>query len=198
MNAKKPVYLRWWYFALAALFIVSGLSYLGTDVTVGLITALIGVAMLGLTFYKKKHPCATSAAKSSVGPALSFEAAGVGYYLDNLRSVGEASRSFDISEEEFLKKYSGGKTQYAYYFNKCVGALVPEPQNPHDPNAIMVTLDGVCVGHVPANLCSQVHELLKQSPIVKISPRGGPRRFVKDGVVYREDRAFNIYVDITV
>jgi hypothetical protein len=30
----------------------------------------------------------------------------------------------------------------------CIAELVPEPSNPHDPNAIMVKVEGRCVGHL--------------------------------------------------
>jgi hypothetical protein len=30
----------------------------------------------------------------------------------------------------------------------CIAELVPEPSNPHDPNAIMVKIEGRCVGHL--------------------------------------------------
>lgn len=31
---------------------------------------------------------------------------------------------------------------------ECMAELVPEPTNPYDPNAIKVTIDGACVGHL--------------------------------------------------
>lgn len=31
---------------------------------------------------------------------------------------------------------------------ECVAALVPEPDNPHDPNAVMVQIDGRLVGYL--------------------------------------------------
>lgn len=30
----------------------------------------------------------------------------------------------------------------------CIAELVPEPTNPHDPNAIMVKVEGKCVGYL--------------------------------------------------
>lgn len=30
----------------------------------------------------------------------------------------------------------------------CIAELVPEPMNPHDPNAIMVKVEGRCVGYL--------------------------------------------------
>lgn len=30
----------------------------------------------------------------------------------------------------------------------CLAELVPEPTNPHDPHAIMVTINGACVGYL--------------------------------------------------
>lgn len=35
----------------------------------------------------------------------------------------------------------------------CV--LIPEPWNPHDPNAVAVAVDGLQVGHLPAELAEE-------------------------------------------
>lgn len=32
--------------------------------------------------------------------------------------------------------------------HECLAELVPEPTNPHDPNAIMVKVEGKCVGYL--------------------------------------------------
>jgi hypothetical protein len=48
----------------------------------------------------------------------------------------------------------------------CVAELVPEPTNPYDRNAIKVTIDGACVGHLSrqdaVTLGSAVREAIKR------------------------------------
>lgn len=196
MRGKKPFYFKWWYFAIAALFAVSGFSLLGESIGAAVLGLLLGAAMVGWSIYKKKvAPKAVPV--GAPGQTFSFEAAGVYYHRNALISVASPGRGFDLPDDEFAERFSDGRTVYQYYFNNCVGALVPEPENPHDQNAIKVTLDGECVGHVPANLTGTVAALMAQNAIVRISVRGGPRRYVKDGAVYKLPGDFTVYVDIT-
>jgi len=154
----------------------------------------VGLCML-IYYFTRKGKQKSYPTVANNGASLSFQAAGTYYYLDNLKAAGEKSRAFYIPDAEFLSKYANGKTVYEYYFSGAVGTLVPEPSNPHDKNAIMVTLNGLCVGHVPADLCLYVADLLREKRPYRISARGGPRRYVNNGVVYREDHSFSIYVD---
>lgn len=196
MKAKKPVYLRWWYFALAALFAVSGMSLFGQDNGAAALGLVFCAAMVGWSIYKKKvGPKAVPV--GAPGQPFSFQAAGVYHHQGALISVASPGRGFDLPDDQFAERFSDGRSVYQYYFNNCVGALVPEPENPHDPNAIKVTLDGACVGYVPADLTGTVAALMAHNPAIKISARGGPRRYTKDGAVYKLPGDFTVYVDIT-
>lgn len=125
----------------------------------------------------------------------SFEAVGVEYRLDNLMSVSQASRSFKSQDDVFLEKYSDGRKVYKYFFNNSIGALEPEPDNPHDKNAIKVMLDGVHIAYVPAALCLDVSRLLNSgyTPVVKV--KGGPFKKVENGQVASYDDDFRVFVD---
>jgi hypothetical protein len=48
---------------------------------------------------------------------------------------------------------------------------VPEPENPHDPKAIKVLVDGVHVGYIKAGSCAHIHKLIRENRIQKIVPR---------------------------
>lgn len=125
----------------------------------------------------------------------SFEAVGVEYRLDNLLSVSQSSRSFNYPDEVFLEKYSDGRNIFKYFFNNSIGTLEPEPDNPHDKNAIKVMLDGVHIAYVPAALCLDVSRLLNSgyTPVVKV--KGGPFKKVENGQVTSYDNDFRVFVD---
>lgn len=89
-----------------------------------------------------------------------------------------------------------GNAYSNYYFNDCEARLVPEPTNRHDKNAVMITLDGKCVGYVPANLCAQVKRLMKGFYDLTVQVRGGPSKVAYDGKVYRDKQEYHIYVTI--
>jgi len=40
--------------------------------------------------------------------------------------------------------------------------VVPEPENPHDPMALQLLLDGALLGYIPAELTSEIHDALKR------------------------------------
>ena len=46
--------------------------------------------------------------------------------------------------------------------NDAVCVLIPEPWNPHDPNAVAVAIDGQHVGHLPADLAEDYAEPLAE------------------------------------
>lgn len=46
--------------------------------------------------------------------------------------------------------------------------LIEEPDNPHDKNAIMVCVNRNKIGHVPANKCKYVKEILRNGIIKHI------------------------------
>lgn len=49
--------------------------------------------------------------------------------------------------QEALHLLCGRKADEAIHF-ECIAGLVPEPSNPHDPNAVMIQIEGRCVGYL--------------------------------------------------
>jgi hypothetical protein len=49
--------------------------------------------------------------------------------------------------QDAIRKACGWKKGTDTHFD-CMAELVPEPTNPFDPNAIMVRIDGACVGYL--------------------------------------------------
>lgn len=66
---------------------------------------------------------------------------------------GPGEFEFDIVGESFyqdaLDQICGGKLPEGHD-HECVAYLVPEPDNPHDANAVAVYIDNLKVGHVPS------------------------------------------------
>lgn len=49
--------------------------------------------------------------------------------------------------QEALRRVSGAPRTGGWRF-ECTACLVPEPTNPHDPKAVMVQIEGECVGYL--------------------------------------------------
>jgi hypothetical protein len=47
-----------------------------------------------------------------------------------------------------LDRAAGGRTEHGPVHVAHIAGLAPEPSNPHDPNAVVVQLDGATVGHL--------------------------------------------------
>ena len=90
------------------------------------------------------------------------------YYLENLYSVGTERPKYKLSDEKLVKQATG-KRAFKYGFPQEPVTLVPEPNNPHDKNAIQVLLCGVLIGYVPADLCGQVKQILKKNQIQRLN-----------------------------
>ena len=62
-------------------------------------------------------------------------------------------------------------TVYEYTFDPQRVDLIPEPENPKDPKAIKVLVDGVHVGYIKAGSCAHIHRLIRENRIESIEPR---------------------------
>lgn len=64
---------------------------------------------------------------------------------------GDGAFEFEIVGESHyqtaLAVICGGKTENGHE-RYCVAYLIPEPDNPHDPNAILVEINGLQVGYI--------------------------------------------------
>lgn len=73
--------------------------------------------------------------------------------------------------------------------------LIHEPDNEHDPNAIMVVLDGKLVGYMPAKECKHILHLMENDLIVsvKYEAYGGKYKCVnEDYDAYRDKSTYTM------
>lgn len=70
--------------------------------------------------------------------------------------VGESHHQLEI------ERIAGGRTGNSAHM-ECVATLVPEPDNPHDPNAVLVTIDGLSVGYLEHNIAPLFNAALQMT-----------------------------------
>ena len=124
---------------------------------------------MGLFNRKKK-----TQPKPQLPSSYTFEVAGFNYYRDGM---------FEVLTEnpDYKNPKSTAKPVYKYkYFDK-VCDLIPEPDNPYDSNAILVSYNGVKLGHVPADETDNIRVLLANGYIPKLNIVAGHHK------VYEED-----------
>lgn len=124
-----------------------------------------------------------------------YRVAGLFARMENFYAVAQRHRDFGCADDVFLQKHSGGRAVYEYRLKRgSKVSLVPEPENPHDPNAIAVYVDDVHIGYIPAVDCTEVHQLLSGEHTVSAYVAGGARKWVQDGRVMTDSSELDVIV----
>ena len=100
--------------------------------------------------------------------AYNFSVTGVYYHRDEIiEGLMEENPEYEYTKKEI--KENGLEDTYLYKYSIAFADadLVPEPDNPHDPDAIKVIADGVFVGYVPAKETKAVRKITNEKEIIK-------------------------------
>lgn len=148
---------------MLVLCIVMGLMFLLLGVAVSPIFLLGVVAAVLLFFWYKKSRQAAEQKKMDAAIKAQQEKE----QEEARRRKHDAERraqflTFDIAGLYFHQEETSALLDNdGEYSGAC--QLVPEPDNPHDKNAIKVVIRGVHVGYVPAVKCSEVAERMQKA-----------------------------------
>lgn len=105
--------------------------------------------------------------------------AGMEYYTDNIESLGVENDAYDLGKRELVESGLTDERVYQYTF-ASIPALIPEPDNEHDKNAIRVEADGVKIGYIKAGSAAHIRKLLAADAIQRmdIDIYGGRYKYV--------------------
>lgn len=117
-------------------------------------------------FSRKQEEPAAPGAKT-----VSHGVVGTNYRQKEIQAMGRINPDYALDKRGLLKRWPKGVTVYEYTFSPKKAELVPEPENPEDPKAIKVLVDGVHVGYIKAGSCAHIHKLLRENRIQKIEPK---------------------------
>ena len=98
---------------------------------------------------------------------------GTEYHTENIIAVATENSDYSLTKRELIEDFPDECVyQYDFFVD---GDLVPEPDNPYDPNAIMVQANGLCIGYVPKGSTSHVRKLMQSGRIksMDLSIKGG-------------------------
>lgn len=121
-------------------------------------------------------------AEAAEGNVKPYRVAGVTHYEENILSLGEENPDYDSSKSELVDCGLIGERVYKYIFHPQSVELQPEPDNPNDPNAVKVIVDGEHVGYVKAGSCAHIKKVLARDGIARIKCEigGGPYKRVDE------------------
>jgi len=113
------------------------------------------------------QPSAPAPAPKKATTTERIHVRGLDHYTDNIKAVARENPDYDLTKRELIEECPDEKVwQYYFIVN---GDLVPEPDNPYDPNAIMVQANGLCIGHVPKGSTSHIRKLMESGRIQSMS-----------------------------
>lgn len=165
------------------------------------------MGILSVLFGKKEQAPAKTQPQVGEVKTVRHKVAGTSFRQAEIKAMGKKNPDYALTKAELFKR---GLTEvYEYTFWPVKAQLVPEPENPHDPNAIKVLVDGVHVGYIKAGSCAHVRKLLQENRIEKIVPQivGGKSKSLvtydadakrlDDYTLERDDSPFGVHLNIT-
>lgn len=130
-------------------------------------------------------------------------ATGISHYLDNISALAKENYVYDFSKKELIEEGLEGEKIYRYSFCPESVLLQPEPENPYDPNAVKVIVDGQHVGYIKKGSAAHIRKQLLAGNIVEVTADigGGPWKLVdgddEDGYTL-EKGEYSYWVDLSI
>lgn len=97
-----------------------------------------------------------------------YKVTGMSYRIENVMKLASKNDDYDLTKKEMIESGLDGTRTYEYDFFGFKTELVPEPDNPYDPNAVKVVVDNNHVGYIKSGSCKHILNLLKENRIGKI------------------------------
>lgn len=98
-----------------------------------------------------------------------FEVAGAFYCRTSIAKVMNPNPDWRKTCKTLVKEGKAGSRVYRFYRTTKQAELVEEPDNPHDPNAVTVKIDGEKVGYISADEAPHVKKVLHQHVLMDVT-----------------------------
>lgn len=112
-----------------------------------------------------------------------FKVAGISFREnDIIDQIMIENDDYDLSKREAVELGLIDERIYRYIGAPSDVQLIPEPDNPHDENAVKVISDGLHIGYVPTGKTKKVKQILSTKDIISISCDiyGGQYKFISE------------------
>lgn len=125
-----------------------------------------------------------------------IEVVGESYNKKNIESLGKLNPMWNAPDEKLIKS-AKGKWIFKYGFFDLFPVIVPEPNNPHDRNALRVDINGVKVGYISREENVAIAQILRNGNCtISATIKGGEVRMVGEDFVEKMDRDFQVELEI--
>lgn len=105
-----------------------------------------------------------------------YKVTGIYRRLENIMGLAEENEEYGYSKKRLIEEDLTDERIWKYSFHPWSAVLVPEPDNPYDPNAIKVLVNGIHVGYIKAGSCAHLLKVIREERIgqIQIIMGGGP------------------------
>lgn len=124
---------------------------------------------------------------------ISFDGVGMPYYEDNLAKIAEVNDDYRLTKASIEKEFGEDEPVYQYTYDGFY-KLVPEPENPHDPNAISIRLDDIKIGYIAKTDTQKVRELMDKGLYYRVFVSGGHCKLIEDEELLERDDPIEVSV----
>lgn len=189
-----------WQIIIGVFCIIGGLGNLTRDFGVFLFGLVAGGGLLYWGFRKKGTIKKSLSDKQNRSLKVeTFRVAGSHYYTDSISKLATANPTWRSSAKHLIAEGKVNKKVFRYnYINKPV-KLIPEPDNAHDGNAVMIQIAGEKVGYISREENVHVKELLEKHEIKYVSSfiGGGEYKYANEsGDLVHDELAITIDIKI--
>lgn len=124
---------------------------------------------------------------------------GTQYYMENIGKLACSNPDWKHNAQTIIAHGNAEKKIFRYNYIYKPVKLIPEPENPHDKNAVYVLIAGEKVGYISHEDNIHVLDILKNNDVKYISAavRGGQYKIVlTDKTIQKYEDPINIHVRI--
>ncbi len=161
---------------------------------------ILGRIISALT--KQQSPVPTTEKKTEKKPET-HKVAGTSFRQDAILSLAVKNADYAKTKKNLQAEGRAEEWIYEYKFHPAKVELVPEPENPQDPKAIKVLVDGQHIGYIKAGSCGHIRKLLESDRVESITCKiGGGRGKIltrdEDGKLVMEKDDIPFWARLTI
>lgn len=111
-----------------------------------------------------------------------YKVTGVDHYMKNFKSLASENEEYRLSKRDLVDAGRVEERVYQYEFYPLKAELVQEPDNPVDPKAIKVLVDGQHVGYIKAGSCAHLNKVIRENRIeeIRCAMGGGGYKYITE------------------
>lgn len=129
-----------------------------------------------------------------------YRVAGINYYTQAINKLRVSNPDYGLREAGFQNIGVGRRVYHYSYINKPV-YLVPEPNNPQDPQAIMVQIAGEKVGYISASENRELLFMMQRGQITYLSAfigGGEYKELMENGGIHKGETGLFINIKVNI